>query len=181
MRFPSDIEALAHQIVQTYATHKKKIVTAESCTGGLIAAALTSIAGSSEAFERGFVSYSYDSKTDLLGVLPEDLVRFGAVSPEIAESMAKGALEYSLADVALSVTGIAGPDGATPEKPVGLVYFGIATKEGAIFHLQCGYRGDRHDVRRQCVVEALKLLLSLIKAEWILASPAASTKRRSDA
>lgn len=165
MQFPSDIEALARQVIRAYTDHKRKIVTAESCTGGLVASALTAIPGSSEVFERGFISYSYDSKSDLLGVLSEDLSRYGAVSPEVAEAMAKGALDYSKADVGLSVTGIAGPDGATPQKPVGLVYLGVAKRDGTIFHMQCGYRGDRSEVRRQCVIEALNLLLTLLKSE----------------
>lgn len=100
--------------------------TAESCTGGMIAAALTDIAGSSAVVDRGFVTYSNDAKIDMLGVSPETLGRFGAVSRETALEMAIGALARSMAGIALSVTGIAGPDGATPEKPVGLVWFGVA-------------------------------------------------------
>lgn len=161
MSFPPDILALAKQVIETYAREKKRIVTAESCTGGLVAAALTSIPGSSDVFERGFVSYSYDSKTDLLGVLPETLTKFGAVSDEVAEAMAQGALEYSMADVAVSITGIAGPGGGLPNKPVGLTYFGLAAREGGTcFHLHHTYAGDRESVRLSCVREALKLLLS---------------------
>lgn len=162
MRFTDDIERVAFQIIEDYSRLGKMIVTAESCTGGLIAAALTSISGSSAVVERGFVSYSNDAKTDLLGVLPEDLNKYGAVSPEIAESMAKGALEYSHADVALAVTGIAGPTGGTDRKPVGHVCYGIATKDGTCFHATMNFKGDRHSIRHQATVEGLNFLLSLV-------------------
>ncbi len=161
MLFPSDIASLARQVIEAAAREKKRIVTAESCTGGLLAAALTSIPGASNVFDRGFVSYSEDSKIDLLGVLPETLKRRGPVSEETAEEMAQGALDYSQADRAVSITGIAGPGGGSADKPVGLVCFGVATREGARFHLRHIFKGDRDEVRRQSVVEALKLLLSL--------------------
>lgn len=163
MFFPSDIAALAKQVIETYAQARKKIVTAESCTGGLVAAALTSIPGSSDVFERGFVSYSYDSKIEVLGVLPEKIQTRGVVSDEVAEAMAEGALEFSLADIAISVTGVAGPGGGLPNKPVGLTYFGIATRDGPRFHLHHVFKGDRDEIRRAAVIEALKLLSSLIQ------------------
>ena len=137
-----------------------RIATAESCTGGMVAGALTEIPGSSAVFERGFITYSNDAKVELLGVLPDLLAQEGAVSGEVAEAMATGALEYSLADLAISVTGIAGPDGGTEIKPVGLVYIGLATKAGALFHCKCHFRGSRDEVREQTVHEALRLLLS---------------------
>lgn len=165
MRFPAEIEELAYNVVTAYARKGKKIVTAESCTGGLIAGALTAIPGSSDVFERGFATYSYDSKSDVLGVLPETIKMCGAVSTQVAEAMAKGALEYSLADCAISVTGIAGPGGGTDQKPVGLVYFGLATKEGSLFHVQGNFSGDRNQVREQTVIEGLKILLSLVEEE----------------
>lgn len=165
MRFPDDIERLAFEIVGQYAREGKKIVTAESCTGGLVAAALTSIAGASAVLERGFVSYSGDSKIDLLGVLPDVLKKFGPTSPEIAEEMATGALAYSHADVALSVTGIAGPSKGEDDKPVGLVCYGIATKDGTRFHATMNFRGDRNTVRYQAVVEGLTLLLSVVQKD----------------
>ena len=158
MLFPPDIDLLAQKTIGRYAAEKQKIVTAESCTGGLIAAALTSIPGSSKVVERGFVSYSNDSKVEVLGVLPDFLERYGAVSAEVAEAMATGALEYSLADVAVSVTGIAGPDGSTMAKPVGLVFLGIATRGGISFHSQCQFKGNRDAVRLAAVREALTLL-----------------------
>ncbi len=162
MRMPQDIEELAHKVITAYAQKGKKIVTAESCTGGLIGGALTAVPGSSEVFERGFITYSYDAKTDILGVEPDTLHHFGAVSVQVAEAMAKGALEYSLADCALAVTGIAGPDGGMPNKPVGLVYFGIATREGTCFHVEGNFSGNRDQVRHQTIVEGLKILHSLV-------------------
>lgn len=166
MRFPDDIERLAYEIVAQYKKEGKKLATAESCTGGLIAAAVTSIAGASAMFERGFVSYSTDSKIDLLGVLPENIEKFGAVSAEIAEEMAVGALTYSHADVALSVTGIAGPTkGEDADKAVGHVCYGIATRDGTRFHATMSFRGDRNTVRYQAVVEGLNLLLSITQRD----------------
>lgn len=158
---PPDIHDLARKIVETYSTEGRKIVTAESCTGGLVAAALTGIPGSSRVVERGFVTYSNDAKTEVLGVMPELLMEFGAVSQQTAEAMAIGALEFSRADVAVSITGIAGPTGATPGKPVGLVYLGLANRSGAIFHYSCHFKGDRDDIRLQAVREALKVLMSM--------------------
>ena len=156
--FPADIHDMARKIIGSYSAEKKKIVTAESCTGGLIAAALTEISGSSAVVERGFVTYSNDAKIDLLGVLPDFLEQYGAVSAEVAEAMAMGALEYSLADVAVSVTGIAGPTGGTLSKPVGLVFLGLATRSGIAFHSKCQFKGDRGDIRMLAVREALQLL-----------------------
>jgi len=160
---PPDTLSLARQVIHLYAEQKKRIVTAESCTGGLVAAALTDVPGASAVFERGFISYSNDAKIDVLGILPEMLDQYGTVSAEVAEAMAKGALEYSHADVAVSVTGIAGPKGGTPSKPVGLVFFGLATRDGIQFHLRCEFSGDRDSIRAQSREEALKLLLSAIK------------------
>ena len=157
---PADIHDLAQRLVNDYATRKRKIATAESCTGGLIAGALTEIAGASDVFERGFVVYSNDAKTEALDVSAGQLEQFGAVSAEVAEALAQGAIAHSKADIAVSATGIAGPAGGTAIKPVGLVYIGIATREGAVFHYKCQFKGDRDDVRLQAVREALKLLLS---------------------
>jgi nicotinamide-nucleotide amidase len=134
------------------------LVTAESCTGGMIAAALTDIAGSSLVVERGFVTYSNAAKTELLGVDAAIIQAKGAVSAEVAAAMAYGALQHSHADIAVSVTGIAGPDGGSAEKPVGLVWFGLAaggetTMERHVF------AGDRAAIRRQATERALGLLL----------------------
>ncbi|MDD3028780.1 MAG: CinA family protein [Alphaproteobacteria bacterium] len=158
--FSQDLTDKAAKVIAAYAAQQKAIATAESCTGGLIAGALTSIPGSSRVFDRGFVTYSNDAKVALLGVKPETLERMGAVSTDVAEEMARGALSASKADIALSVTGIAGPDGGSTEKPVGLVFFGLATKDGALMHYRCQFSGDRDAVRTQTVNEGLSLLLS---------------------
>jgi nicotinamide-nucleotide amidase len=163
--FPQEIRDLTQRIIALHTKEKRRIVTAESCTGGMIGAALTGVPGSSNVFERGFIAYSNDSKIDLLGVLPDVLETFGAVSANVAEAMAEGALTYSLADVSVSVTGIAGPGGATPDKPVGLVYLGLATRDGARFHYRCEFRGNRDAVRLQATHEALKLLLSAVEKD----------------
>src|SRR5277367_5992786 len=123
------------------------LATAESCTGGMVAAALTDIAGSSDVVERGFVTYSNAAKTELVGV-PADLIeKQGAVSAEVAAAMADGALAHAPVDLAVSVTGIAGPGGATPTKPVGLVYLGIVSKGGAARTERHVFAGDRAAIR----------------------------------
>jgi nicotinamide-nucleotide amidase len=157
---PPDLHDLARQVIDAYREHKRRIVTAESCTGGLITSVLTEIPGSSTVVERGFVTYSNDAKIEVLGVMPDMLEDYGAVSKQTAEAMARGALEFSRADIAVSVTGIAGPDGGTLDKPIGLVYIGLASRAGATFHYQCQFKGERDDIRHDAVREALKLLLS---------------------
>ena len=134
------------------------LATAESCTGGMIAAALTDIAGSSAVVERGFVTYSNAAKSELLGISPALIVARGAVSAEVAAAMAEGALAHSHTAVAVSVTGIAGPDGGSPEKPVGLVWFGLSTS-GETTTKHEVFSGDRADIRRQATEKALALLL----------------------
>lgn len=143
-----------------------KIATAESCTGGLVAAALTEIAGSSDVVERGFVTYSNEAKQAMLGVPAGTIGQFGAVSRATAQAMAAGALANSPADIALSVTGIAGPGGGSPEKPVGLVHFAAASKRGGLIHRERRF-GDigRAQVRHASVVEALALLHELADRE----------------
>ncbi|MBX9776709.1 MAG: CinA family protein [Xanthobacteraceae bacterium] len=139
-----------------------KIATAESCTGGLIAATLTEIPGSSDVVERGFVTYSNEAKETMLGVPGAMLRTVGAVSRETAEAMAKGALRQSHAELAISVTGIAGPGGGSPEKPVGLVHFAAASKHGHLVHHEKHF-GDigRSQVRHASVIEALAMLREL--------------------
>ncbi|HEY4371041.1 MAG TPA: nicotinamide-nucleotide amidohydrolase family protein [Burkholderiales bacterium] len=135
---------------------------AESCTGGWVAQTVTAVSGSSEWFDRGFVTYSNEAKQEMLGVPAATIARFGAVSEETARAMAVGALTHSHAQVALSITGIAGPTGGTPEKPVGLVCFGWAKGEAA--HTESKrFDGDREAVRRQAVIHALQGLLVLIE------------------
>ncbi|MEI6419213.1 MAG: CinA family protein [Sphingomonadales bacterium] len=137
----------------------RQIATAESCTGGLVAAALTEIPGSSDVFDRGFVTYANAAKMAMLGVAEAVLARHGAVSPETAAAMAAGALAHSQADVTVAITGIAGPGGATPGKPVGMVVFGRALRGGAVL-TEIRLFGDlgRAEVRRQAALVALGLL-----------------------
>jgi len=148
---------LAQQLGALLKRRSLKIVTAESCTGGMLAAAITSISGSSQWFERGFVTYSNESKMELLQVERAIIERYGAVSEQVAGAMAEGALKNSHADVSVAITGIAGPDGGTDEKPVGLVWFGFAGKEIATQCVQKHFSGDRADVRAQAVAFALNL------------------------
>lgn len=135
------------------------IATAESCTGGLISAALTSAPGSSAVFERGFVTYSNEAKMQMLGVAAATLEQYGAVSEQTARAMAEGTLAHSRADLAVSVTGIAGPTGGSDEKPVGLVHFACARKHQAALHVEMRY-GDigRDQIRYKAVMTALGML-----------------------
>ena len=149
---------LAQDVIVRFTTAGRRVATAESCTGGMIAAALTDIAGSSAVVERGFVTYSNEAKAELLGVDPAVIAAVGAVSAEVARAMAQGALGRSHADVAVSVTGIAGPGGGSPEKPVGLVWFGLAAG-GTVDVERVLFAGDRAQIRRQATERALGLLL----------------------
>ena len=149
----------AAALLDAYKAKGLKIATAESCTGGLVAALLTEVSGSSAVVERGFVTYSNEAKTDLVGV-PADLIAIhGAVSEPVARAMAEGALAHSRADVTVGITGVAGPTGGTATKPVGLVHFGLARKGVATLHLERRY-GDlgRETIRRRAVEDALSLL-----------------------
>ncbi len=138
-----------------------RIVTAESCTGGLIAAEITSISGSADVFERGFVTYSNLAKSEMLDVRPNTLAKHGAVSAEVCREMAEGALKKSHSDIAISVTGIAGPTGGNAEKPVGLVYIGVATNNGTRI-TKNNFSGNRDAIRRQTVKKAIELALEEI-------------------
>ena len=140
-----------------------RLVTAESCTGGLIAAACTDLAGSSAWFERGFVTYSNAAKTELLGVSERVLRRVGAVCGPVAQAMAEGALAHSHAQVAVAVTGVAGPSGGSPAKPVGTVWFGFALP-GQVLTEKCHFDGDRATVRQATVRHALARLVELLDA-----------------
>jgi nicotinamide-nucleotide amidase len=145
---------VARKVGEELKASRAMLVTAESCTGGWVAQALTSIAGSSDWFERGFITYSDDSKQDLLGVRSETLTRHGAVSEETAREMAQGALERSKGTLALAVTGVAGPGGGSAAKPVGMVCFAWASK-GAVRSETQRFSGDRESVRKQSVIRAL--------------------------
>ena len=140
-----------------------KLATAESCTGGWVAQALTSISGSSEWFDRGFVTYSNDAKREMLGVWAETLNANGAVSEHVAREMAAGALDRSGAGIAVSVTGVAGPTGGSPEKPVGMVCFAWALRGGALESETRRYEGDREAIRRQSVIRSLQGLLERVE------------------
>jgi nicotinamide-nucleotide amidase len=148
----------AEQVLAACRAAGLTIATAESCTGGLVAGALTAIAGSSDVVERGFVTYSNAAKTELLGVPAPLIDAEGAVSEPVARLMAEGALAHSAADIAVSVTGIAGPGGGSAAKPVGLVWFGLARRGAPTTTLRQVFAGDRTAVRRQAVVQALTLL-----------------------
>ena len=150
------VERLAAQLQQ----RQWMLTTAESCTGGLIAGACTDLSGSSNWFERGFVSYSNAAKTELLGVDPALILKHGAVSAEVAQAMAAGALAHSHAQVAVAVTGVAGPTGGTPDKPVGLVWFGFALPDQMLTE-KMKFPGDRAAVRAATVRHALRRLTEL--------------------
>lgn len=151
-------------LLDLYRRNGLKIATAESCTGGLLAATLTAVPGSSDVFERGWVTYSNQAKSESLGVPPELIAAKGAVSLEVAEAMAKGVLRRSQANVAVSITGVAGPGGGSVEKPVGLVFIGLARKDGWSQVERCEFAGDRDHVRTQSVARALAHLATTISA-----------------
>jgi len=163
----SALARLAEEVLQKARAPGLKIATAESCTGGLVAAALTSIAGSSDVFERGFVTYSNEAKEEMLGVESDLLEKYGAVSREVAIAMAEGALRHSPAHLSVAVTGIAGPGGGSAEKPVGLVHFAAARKmsnqpshAGSTIHEEKRFGEIGRDaIRTQSVEVALRLLL----------------------
>ena len=159
MSFPDHLIAAAEDLLCLLRAHHATLVTAESCTGGLLAALVTEIPGSSHAFERGFVTYSNEAKSELLGVTPETLARHGAVSTETAHAMAAGALQKSNASIAVSITGIAGPGGGTTEKPVGLVFLACMHRFGlpSLAKLELGNLG-RSAIRLAAVANALKLV-----------------------
>lgn len=158
--FPADIEAQAENIVRTFAEKGFMVSTAESCTGGLIAGALTEISGSSAVVDRGFVTYTNIAKMEMLGVGEAVLREFGAVSKETALQMAHGALFRSKAAVSVAVTGIAGPGGGSVEKPVGLVHLSAQSRAGIILHREMRY-GDlgRTEIRLATVRTALEMLI----------------------
>ena len=157
--FPDAVTERAERLLTLCRAGGLRVATAESCTGGLIAACLTEIAGSSDIVDRGFVTYSNKAKHDLLGVPDELLIRVGAVSEEVARAMAEGALKRSDAHLAVAVTGIAGPGGGTDTKPVGLVHHACAGPGGAISHRRVVYPGDRGAVRLATVETALDMLI----------------------
>jgi nicotinamide-nucleotide amidase len=142
------------------------VATAESCTAGLVAGTLTEIPGTSSILDRGYITYSNEAKHEMLGVSRDILAKHGAVSPQTAEAMVRGVLGHSRVHLAVSVTGIAGPDGGSPEKPVGLVFFSAATRSGKIIDAEKRYGAiGRDKVRKQSVLQAFRMLHELAKGE----------------
>jgi nicotinamide-nucleotide amidase len=156
----SDFDAQVTTLGDTLRARGLRLATAESCTGGLIAAACTAIAGSSDWFERGFVTYSNEAKTEMLGVPTALIGAHGAVSAEVARAMAEGALVHSRADLAVAVTGIAGPGGGSADKPVGTVWLALARTGRPADAELLRLRGDRAAIRAQTVARALQRLLA---------------------
>ncbi len=162
--FPDDVVAAANAVLEAAKAKGLKVATAESCTAGLVAGALTAISGSADVVERGFITYSNEAKAEMLGIDPALIEDVGAVSESVARAMAQGALAHSHADLAVSITGIAGPTGGTPLKPVGLVYFATAMRGGQTVarHELFGNLG-RERVREASVRVALDLLLDRLR------------------
>ncbi len=156
------MDDLGAQLGAVLKAHGMMLSTAESCTGGGVASAVTEIAGSSAWFERGFVTYSNQSKSDMLGVSPATLARYGAVSEAVVREMVAGALRHSQAQVALAISGIAGPSGGTAEKPVGTVWFAWGVKDGEVAARLHRLSGNRAEIRRQAVEIALQGVLELL-------------------
>ncbi len=157
--FTSKLIEKSKLLIQICQSSSLTIATAESCSGGLLSACLTEIPGSSNVFQGGFITYSNDAKVTALSVSAELIKEVGAVSEEVACAMAIGALNRAETDLAVSITGVAGPDGGTNLKPVGLVHFGVATKHVASHHEKHVFPGDRYNVRMHAVETALELLL----------------------
>ncbi|WP_336489200.1 CinA family protein [Methylobacterium nigriterrae] len=157
--------ARAEALVAAYAAAGRRLATAESCTGGLVAGLITAVPGSSAVLERGFVTYSNEAKSEAIGVPAGLVAAHGAVSELVARAMAGGALAASRADVAVAVTGIAGPGGGSAQKPVGLVHFGLASRDAPVRHLERRY-GDlgRSEIRARAVADALGLLEAALRA-----------------
>lgn len=155
-----ELSRLALRLLDLCRAQTLQLATAESCTGGLVAGAITEIAGSSDAFDRGFVTYSNAAKEEMLGVPHDLLERYGAVSAQTARAMAHGAVERSFADIAVSVTGIAGPGGGGAEKPVGLVHFACLRKGFGVEHVERRFGPlSREAIREASVVQALEMLI----------------------
>lgn len=160
----SELETLAERLGCLLIERGEWLAAAESCTGGWLAQSVTAIAGSSTWFDRGFVTYSNAAKVDMLGVSDSTLARHGAVSEAVARAMAQGVLTHSRADWSVAITGIAGPSGGSPEKPVGTVCFAWASKDGGCEAKTCLFSGDRASVREQSVRYALNGLIDRVES-----------------
>ena len=163
--FASEVLNLAEAVLDACRARGWHVATAEACTGGLVAAALTATAGSSDVVERGFVTYSNEAKSELLGVPPSTIAAHGGVSAETAAAMAQGAIVRAPVDLAVSITGVAGPDGGSAAKPVGLVIFGVARRGGPCHIERRLFSGDRDAVRDAALKLALGLLAGAAKSE----------------
>ena len=161
-----DIVEAARRLLDICRRKKLTVATVESCTAGLVAGTLTEVPGTSSILDRGYVTYSNEAKQEMVGVSAATLKAHGAVSPQTAAEMVRGAMARAPVDLAVSVTGIAGPDGGTPEKPVGLVYFATASRSGALIQDEKRF-GDigRADVRKQSVLQAFRMLHDLAESE----------------
>ena len=157
--------SIAEKVIDALRAKSWKLATAESCTGGMVAAAITDVAGSSDVFDRGFVTYSNLSKAEMLGVVPALIATHGAVSSQVAKAMSEGALLYSKAQISVAITGVAGPGGGSVEKPVGLVHFSVAANGLPTAHSEIKF-GDigRSQVRLQARDSALQMVLNQLKA-----------------
>lgn len=161
-----DIVEAARRLLEICKRKHLLFATAESCTAGLVAGMLTEVPGTSSVLDRGFITYSNQAKQDLLGVSAATLQARGAVSRETAEEMARGALAHAPVDLAVSVTGIAGPDGGSAEKPVGLVHFGAASRSGQFVHAEKRFGNiGRTEIRKQSVLQALRMLQDVAEQE----------------
>lgn len=163
----NELFELAERLGRALKDKRKKIVTAESCTGGWIAEVITEVAGSSAWFDRGFVTYSNNAKVQLLGINPDTLAQHGAVSAETAIEMVAGALAKSEADWAVAVTGIAGPEGGSEEKPVGTIYIAWKSTNGVLKVERLSFSGNRYQIRKETVRYAIKGILSLLTGQNI--------------
>ena len=164
--FPKELNSNADILIHLCREKSIRLSTVESCTGGLLAGCLTDIAGSSNVLDRGFVTYSNEAKNEEVGVSLETLEKFGAVSAPVAKEMCSGALERGPIGAAASLTGIAGPGGATPDKPVGLVFIGIATRASKPVAHRYVFKGDRQAVRTAAVAEAIDLLIEAVSGTY---------------
>ena len=158
----SELQELAAQLADKLLARGWMVATAESCTGGWVGQLLTALPGSSAWFERGFITYANAAKIEMLGVPEITLETFGAVSEETACAMAQGALAHSHAHASLAITGIAGPSGGTPQKPVGMVCYGWAFTDGTLLSSNCRLTGDREEIRSRAVAAALRGLIELL-------------------
>jgi nicotinamide-nucleotide amidase len=157
----TELTELSERLAKLLLDRGKQLAVAESCTGGWLAKCLTDVSGSSGWFERGFTTYSNDAKREMLGVEAATLAEYGAVSEAVVREMAQGVLSHSPADIAVAISGIAGPDGGSPDKPVGTVCFAFAERGGNVQAMTCHFKGDREAVRRSAVHYALSQLLQL--------------------